>query len=480
MLEPTYPLYVANQAFTRNTDLEVLDKGNNEVAARVPLADKATFEHAIAEAVKAAPAMRRMPAYKRRDILSQIRAGLEGRAEELSAVLTIEAGKTKADAEGEVKRAIDTARLAEEEATRWGGELQPLDISERAEGYQGIWKRVPVGVCGFITPFNFPLNLVMHKVAPALAVGCPFILKPASKTPVSALILGEILAGAGLPEGAFSVLPARRVDAEPLITDPRIALLSFTGSPAVGWTLRGRAGRKKVLLELGGNAAAVVERDADIDHAVERLLTGAFYQSGQSCISVQRILIHASLYERLSAELVARTRKLKVGPPFAPDTFVGPLISEEAAARVAQWIDEAVTAGARVLVGGARKGALVWPTLLENVPADARLRREEAFGPVAILERFSSFDEALASVNDSEYGLQAGVFTRDLHRAFRAFDELEVGGVVIGDVPSVRVDSMPYGGVKKSGAGREGVRFAMEEMSEIRLMVLKGAGQHSD
>jgi acyl-CoA reductase-like NAD-dependent aldehyde dehydrogenase len=350
----------------------------------------------------------------------------------------------------------------------------PLDISARARGYTSLWKRVPIGPCSFISPFNFPLNLAAHKVAPALAVGCPFVLKPESRTPRGALIMGEVLAETDLPAGAFSVLPCRRDGADLFTTDERLKLLSFTGSPAVGWDLKARAGRKKVVLELGGNAACVVDADADLDDTVERLVFGAFYQSGQSCIGVQRIYGHAQIHDELRERLVAATRKLRKGDPKDEATFIGPMISEKEARRLHGWIQDALARGARLLCGGEREGAMLDATLLENVPADADVSREEAFGPVALLEPFDDWDEVLHRVNDSRFGLQAGVFTRDLFRAWKAWDELDVGGVVVGDVPSYRVDNMPYGGVKDSGLGREGVRFAMEDMSEIRLMVVRG------
>ena len=332
---------------------------------------------------------------------------------------------------------------------------------------------MPVGACGLITPWNFPLNLVAHKVAPAIAAGCPFVLKPASATPIGALVIGEVLAETDLPEGAFSILPCAVADAEPLVVDERLKLLSFTGSHDVGWKLKAAAGKKKVQLELGGNAACIVDEDADVEDAVARLVIGAFYQSGQSCIGVQRVLVHERIYDELSARFVAATEALQAGDPKQEATFVGPMISEADAARLLGWVEDAVGAGARLLCGGRREGALLRPTLLEGVPRELPLCAEEAFGPVAVLSPFSDFDEALREVNDSKYGLQAGVFTRDLYRAQRAWDTLEVGGVVIGDVPSWRVDHMPYGGVKDSGLGREGLRYSIEEMTELRLMVVR-------
>jgi acyl-CoA reductase-like NAD-dependent aldehyde dehydrogenase len=310
-------------------------------------------------------------------------------------------------------------------------------------------------------------------VAPAIAAGCPFILKPASLTPIGALIMGEVLAETNLPKGAFSILPCTRAGADLFTTDERLKLLSFTGSPDVGWQLKAKAGKKKVILELGGNAACIVDADANIDDAVQRLVFGAFYQSGQSCISVQRILIHASIYDEVKAKLVAATRQLVMGDPQAETTFIGPMISSTEAERLALWIDEAIEQGARLLCGGQRQGAMLAATLLENVSKESSLYRQEAFGPVAILSAFTDFDDALAEVNDSAFGLQAGIFTRDIYKAHKAWDSLEVGGVVIGDVPSWRVDHMPYGGVKDSGLGREGIRYAIEDMTEIRLLVVR-------
>jgi acyl-CoA reductase-like NAD-dependent aldehyde dehydrogenase len=400
------------------------------------------------------------------------------RRSELAEALCIEAGKPIRDSRGEVDRLIDTFRIAAEESTRVMGEVMPLDIAPRARNYRGMWKRVPLGVCSFITPFNFPLNLVAHKVAPALAVGCPFVLKPASATPIGALIVGEVLAETSLPPGAFSILPVRGENAARFVEDPRIKLISFTGSPSVGWGLKQRAGQKRVLLELGGNAAVIVDADTDLDDAVSRIVFGAFYQSGQSCISVQRVMVHRSIYDAFRDKLVAATRKLVAGNPRKEETFIGPMISEAEAARLDTWIRDAVSRGASILCGGRRNGAMLDATLLENVPKDADVCAKEAFGPVAVLSAFDDFDAALDEVNDSMYGLQAGVFTRDIYKAHRAWDRLEVGGVIVGDVPSWRVDNMPYGGVKESGQGREGVRFAMEEMTETRLFVLRTpAGQ---
>jgi len=473
VLKDRYPYYLANRPVSANADLPVSDKFTGEVVTRVALANDAAVDEGIAHAVRAVEPMKALASYERRDIITHCVARFIERKGELAEALCIEAGKPIRDSRGEVERLIDTFRVAAEESTRMVGEVLPLDISPRARGYRGMWKRVPIGVCSFITPFNFPLNLVAHKVAPALAAGCPFVLKPASATPVGALIIGEVLAETALPAGAFSILPVRGENAARFAEDPRIKLLSFTGSPSVGWGLKQRAGKKRVLLELGGNAAVIVDADTDLDDAVSRIVTGAFYQSGQSCISVQRVMVHKSIYDSFKTRLVAATAKLVAGNPRREETFIGPMISEEEAARLDTWIRAAVNRGAKILVGGRRQGAMLEATLLENVPKDADVCAKEAFGPIAVLSPFEDFDAALDQVNDSVYGLQAGVFTRDLYRAQRAWDRLEVGGVIIGDVPSWRVDHMPYGGVKDSGQGREGVRFAMEEMTEPRLLVLR-------
>ncbi|MBI5092975.1 MAG: aldehyde dehydrogenase family protein [Candidatus Hydrogenedentes bacterium] len=472
-MQNKYPYYLANRPAASNDNLAVTDKYSGEVVARVAVADAKAIDAGIAAAVRAAEPMRKLAAYERQAILNHCVKRFTERAEELALALCVEAGKPIRDSRGEVGRLIDTFRIAAEESVRMTGEVLPLDISPRARGYAGMWKRVPIGPCSFISPFNFPLNLAAHKIAPALAVGCPFVLKPASRTPIGALLIGEVLAETDLPEGAFSILPCSRDGADLFTTDERLKLLSFTGSPDVGWALKAKAGKKKVVLELGGNAACIVDADADLDHAVQRIVFGAFYQSGQSCISVQRILAHEDVYDTFWDKLVAATKALKMGDPKSEDTFIGPLIDESEAVRVEQWIHRAVAAGAGVLCGGTRKGVMMEATLLENVPEGEPVRDREVFGPVAVLSRFTSFDEALAEVNRSAYGLQAGIFTRDIYKVHKAWDELEVGGVIVGDVPSWRVDHMPYGGVKDSGLGREGIRFSMEDMTEIRLLVLR-------
>lgn len=475
-LAQSYPFYLANLPEQPNTALEVSDKFSGDIATRVALASEPDIDRAIAAGVDAARPMREMKAYERQAVLQHCVERLGERSEELARTLCIEAGKPIRDSRGEVSRLIDTFRIAAEESVRIYGEVMPMDISPRSADYRGMWKRVPIGVCSFIAPFNFPLNLVAHKIAPAIAAGCPFVLKPASLTPVSALILGEILAETDLPVGAFSILPCQRDGARLFSEDERLKLLSFTGSPEVGWALKARAGRKKVVLELGGNAACIVDEDIQgdlLDDAVERMVVGAFYQSGQSCIGVQRVLVHSSLYAEFKDRFVAATRALVAGDPSDEATFIGPMISEAEATRLESWIAEAVSEGASLLCGGGRDGAMLEATLIEGVDPALDLCAREAFGPVAVLQPFDDFAEALAEVNASVYGLQAGVFTRDLYKAHQAWDELEVGGVLIGDIPNWRVDHMPYGGVKESGLGREGIRWAIEDMTEVRLLAIR-------
>jgi acyl-CoA reductase-like NAD-dependent aldehyde dehydrogenase len=406
-------------------------------------------------------------------VLNHLAARCRERAEEFAQQLTIEAGKPIKYSRLEVTRLIDTVEIAADESVRLVGETLPIDISERAAGYRGMWKRVPLGPCALITPWNFPLNLVAHKIAPAIACGCPFVLKPASTTPIGALTLGEILAETDLPEGAFSILPLNTSDADAMVVDERIKKLSFTGSTKVGWALRDRARKKHVTLELGGNAACIVERDADLDDAVERNVFGGYYQSGQSCISVQRIFVHESVYSKFRDKFVPAVKALKLGDPRHEDTFIGPMISEDDAKRIERTIQDAVKRGAKLLTGGRRERNMIEPAVLENVPLDAEASCEEIFGPVTTLAPFSSFEQAIELVNSSRYGLQAGVFTNDIRRIQQAWDELEVGGVMINEVPSFRVDHMPYGGTKDSGMGREGIRWAIDSMTEVRLMVVR-------
>jgi len=473
MLKESYPYYLASEPHYANTDLDVTNKYTGEVATKVAMADADTIDKAIAAAEEAQPAMAAMAPFERQAVLEHCVKRFTERADELAQALCIEAGKPIKDAKGEVSRLIDTFKIAAEESVRINGEVVNLEISARAKGYQGMTKKVPIGPCSFISPFNFPLNLAAHKVAPAIAAGCTFVLKPASRTPIGALIIGEVLAETDLPKGAFSILPCSRDGADLFTTDERLKLLSFTGSPDVGWALKAKAGKKPVVLELGGNAACVVDEDADIEDAIDRVIVGAYYQSGQSCISVQRLLMHSKIYDEFKSRYVEKVKALVSGDPSNEDTFIGPMISEGEAERLHGWIEEAKEKGATILCGGTRDGAMLEATVMENVPKDCDASAEEAFGPLSILVPFDDYDEALEEVNNSRYGLQAGVFTRDIYKAHKAWDVLDVGGVVIGDVPSWRVDNMPYGGVKDSGLGREGIRWAINDMTEERLLVIR-------
>lgn len=472
-MKESYPYYLASEAVFANTDLDVTNKYTGEVATKVAMADADTIDKAIAAAEQAQPAMTAMAPYQRQAVLEHCVKRFKEREDELAHALCIEAGKPIKDAKGEVSRLIDTFKIAAEEAVRINGEVINLEISARAKGYQGMTKKVPIGPCSFISPFNFPLNLAAHKVAPAIAAGCTFVLKPASRTPIGALIIGEVLAETDLPKGAFSILPCSRDGADLFTTDERLKLLSFTGSPDVGWALKAKAGKKPVILELGGNAACIVDEDADIEDAIERAIIGAYYQSGQSCISVQRLLVHSKIYDEFKSRYVEKVKGLVSGDPSDENTFIGPMISEGEAKRLHGWIEDAKAQGAAVLCGGTREGAMLQATVMENVPSNCDASAEEAFGPLSILVPFDDYDDALNEVNNSRYGLQAGVFTRDIYKAHKAWDVLDVGGVVIGDVPSWRVDNMPYGGVKDSGLGREGIRYAIEDMTETRLMVIR-------
>lgn len=472
-LQQAYPYFLASKAVYANQDLKVTNKYTGEVATSVAMANASVIDQAIDAAEKSQEAMTAMRPYERQKVLNHCVTRFTERFEELAYALCIEAGKPIKDARGEVTRLIDTFRIASEESVRINGEVTNLEVTERAKGYTGMYKHVPIGPCSFISPFNFPLNLAAHKVAPAIAAGCTFVLKPASRTPLGAIIMGEVLAETDLPEGAFSILPCSRDGADLFTTDDRFKLLSFTGSPDVGWDLKARAGKKPVILELGGNAACIVDADADLDDAIERIVFGAYYQSGQSCISVQRILVHDSIYADFKQRYVDKVANLVHGDPLDEITFIGPMIAESEAKRLEDWVNEAVASGANLLCGGKRDGAMLEATILENAPHESKVNAEEAFGPVSIISSFSDFDAALASVNDSQFGLQAGVFTRDIYKAHKAWDVLDVGGVVIGDVPSWRVDNMPYGGVKESGLGREGIRYAIADMTEIRLLVVR-------
>ncbi len=442
------------------------------VAGRVYQGRREHAEAAIAAAVKAFGTTRRLPAFERQRVLRQVALSLAERKEEFARTMAEEAGKPIKAARTEVDRAIFTFTVAAEESTRIHGEYLSLDWQEFTAGRWAIVRRFPVGPVGGITPFNFPLNLVAHKVAPAIAAGCPLVLKPAPQTPLTALMLAESVQQAGWPDGALNVLPLSNDDAGVLVSDERIKLISFTGSAAVGWDIKRRAGKKKVLLELGGNAGVIVHGDADLEYAAARCVAGSFTYAGQSCISVQRILVERPALGKFTDLLLAGAAKLKGGDPLDESADLGPMIRESDAIRATLWVEEAVRGGARLLCGGGRKGSVMEATVLTGTRPEMKVNCLEIFAPVVTVEGYDGFDDALRMVNHSAYGLQAGIFTRDVKRLFTAFEELEVGGLIAGDVPTFRIDHMPYGGVKDSGLGREGLRYAIEEMTEPRLLVM--------
>jgi acyl-CoA reductase-like NAD-dependent aldehyde dehydrogenase len=434
------------------------------------------YEAAVTAAVAAFEQTRRLPAYERGAILRSISAGIKARREELGRLMALEAGKPIRDALVEVDRATLTFRLGAEEAERMVGEVIPLDLMASSRGRLGITRRFPIGPVAAISPFNFPLNLAAHKLSPAIAAGCSIVLKPPSKDPLTMLTVGEIIADAGLPEGAVSILPMSRELGDRMVADERFKLLTFTGSPSVGWRMKERAGKKRVVLELGGNAGVIVDRSADLDWAVKRCLVGAFTYAGQVCISVQRMVIHEDIWDEFMARFVAGAGQLKLGDPLDPQTDLGPMVDATAAGRTQRWVDEAVALGGKLLLGGHADGTFFPPTILTDTPVTAAVCSNEAFAPLVVAFPFRDFADAIRQVNDSSFGLQTGVFTNDLANSWTAFNELEVGGVIVNDVPTYRIDHMPYGGVKDSGLGREGLRWAIEDMTEIRIMVIAPAG----
>jgi acyl-CoA reductase-like NAD-dependent aldehyde dehydrogenase len=467
------PFYLAGSWERSNQPLPVTCPFDNSEVGATWLAGDAELERATAAAVAAAATMRALPAYERAAILMRAHAELVARREEIGRTIAGEVGKALRDALAEADRGAQTFQAAAEEARRIGGEVIPMDLAPHGVGRVAFTRRYPIGPVAGISPFNFPFNLTAHKIAPAVAAGDPIVLKPARKTPLSALILAEALDRAGLPKGALSVLPMTREVGDRLVTDDRFKLLTFTGSSAVGWAMKARAGKKRVVLELGGNAGVIVDETADIAHAVKRIVVGGFSLAGQSCISVQRVFVHDAVFDRFAADLVARLEALKIGNPLDPATDIGPMIEESEAVRIEAWVKEAVREGATVLTGGRRMGpALYAPTVLVGVSETAKVCAQEVFAPVVGLYRFTDFDEALAALNRSSYGLQAGVFTRDLLRTLTAMDVIEVGGVMVNDVSAWRIDHMPYGGVKDSGLGREGPRYAIEEMTEQKIIVI--------
>jgi len=468
----TQGFYLQGKWVEEGTPIEIRAPYDGTPIAQVFQATREHVEKAIQAAVRAFGSTRRLPAFERQRVLRSIAQHIISRKEEFSRTLAQEAGKPLKAARTEVERAIFTFNVAAEETTRIPGEYLSLDWQQFTSGRWGIVRRFPLGPIAGITPFNFPLNLVAHKVAPAIASGCPIILKPAPQTPLSSLLLAEAVEQAGLPDGAFNVLPLSNEDAGLLVTDDRIKLITFTGSAAVGWDVKRRAGKKKVVLELGGNAGVIVHGDTDIPWAAERCVTGGFSYAGQTCISVQRILVERPAFTKFRDLLLTGVSKLNIGDPMDDTTDLGPLIRESDAIRATEWVREAVQDGATLLCGGKRHGSVVEPTVLTGTRPDMKVNCQEIFAPVVTLEPYDDFSLALRRINESPYGLQAGLFTRDASRICQAYEELEVGGLIAGDVPSFRIDHMPYGGVKDSGLGREGLRYAIEEMTEPKLLVM--------
>ena len=468
-----HPIFLAGRWVESDDVLEVSNPAHPDAPAGATFhATEAQYEEAVEAAVAAFEVTRTLPAYERGAILRNISAGIKARREELGKLLATEAGKPIRDALVEVDRATLTFRLGAEEAERMVGETIPLDLMPSSKGRVGITRRFPIGPIAGISPFNFPLNLAAHKVAPAIASGNPIVLKPPSKDPLTMLTVAEIIEEAGVPTGGVSVLPMSRELGDRMVSDERFKLLTFTGSPSVGWRMKERAGKKRVVLELGGNAGVIVDKSADLDWAVKRILVGGFSYAGQVCISVQRMFVHEDVWETFMARFADGARTIKVGDPLDPQTEMGPMVDGAAAARTQRWVEEAVAMGGKVLLGGTADGSFFPPTILTDVPTSAQVCSNEAFAPLVVAFPFRDFGDAVRQVNDSMFGLQTGVFTNDLTNAWQAFGELEVGGVIVNDVPTYRIDHMPYGGVKDSGLGREGLRWAVEDMTEIRIMVL--------
>ena len=443
-----------------------------ELVGEVFQASSKDIGDAIHAATAAFQTTRNLPAYRRADILRTIADAIGERRDSFAECMTAETGKPISFSRAEVDRAVFTFTIASEEAKRIDGSVLPLDLAGHSENRLGIVRRFALGPIGAITPFNFPLNLVSHKVAPAIASGNTIVLKPSSNAPLTALLLAEVIHNTALPKGAFSVAPCDSNEIDQLITSEAIKLISFTGSPAVGWGIKNKAGKKRVVLELGGNAGVIVDKDGDSEYALQRIVQGSYGNAGQSCIAVQRIFVHEAVFEGFLSRFLAATKNVVVGDPTNEATVVGPMITEEAARKAEQWVKEAVTAGARLLCGGKRNGAVLEPTILTDVKRHMKVSCEEVFAPVVTIEPFTSFEHAVKAVNDSAYGLQAGVFSNSFNNVMFAYRELEVGGVIINDFPTYRIDHMPYGGVKNSGFGREGIRYAIEEMTEMKLMVM--------
>ncbi len=467
-----YKMYLAGKWVSSKNKIRVESPYDDQLVGTVAAASKDDYTAAIDAAEKAFEETRTLPCYARERACRQIAEGLRKNKEKFARMISMEVGKAIRDARGEVERSISTFNISGEEAKRVGGEMVDLDWSEGSEKRMALIRRFPMGVVAGISPFNFPLNLVAHKIGPAIASGCPIVLKPASKTPIVALMLAELIDKTNLPKGAVSILPGPSKESEPLIKDDRIKVITFTGSAQVGWWINANAGGKRVILELGGNAGVAIADDADIDFAVQRMIYGAFGQAGQSCISVQRIYVHDKIYDQFVRKFRAAIKKIRMGNPLKGNTDLGPMVDTESAERTEQWIQEAVDGGARVLAGGRRKGRTLTPTLIANAKKSMNVCSQEAFAPLAVIFKYRDFKKMVAEINDTEYGLQAGVFTQRVKDIFYAFKYIECGGVVINDIPTYRADHMPYGGSKKSGTGREGPRYGIEDMTEIKTLVL--------
>jgi len=470
-MNKTYEILIGNELTKGTSAIPVVNPFTGEPFAEVCLADSIEIDKAINLAEEAFKKTRVLPSYQRSRICAEVASGIQDRSDEFSKIIAQESGKPLIYARAEVARSVSTFEIASQEALRLDGEMLTLDITESAHGKAGLTRRFPIGPIAGISPFNFPLNLVAHKVAPALACGNPIIIKPASSTPLTALLLGEIVQNTQAIEGSLSVLPCTSKNATPLVEDPRLKMVTFTGSPNVGWDIKKRAGRKKVVLELGGNAGVIVEPDAEIDLAAKKIAFGAFVYSGQVCISIQRVYIHASKYDDFLESLISETQAFRPGDPLDEKVTMGPMIDLENAERIESWVNEAVAEGAKIQTGGKRDKSYYPPTILTNVNPNLPVACSEAFGPILIVNSYTNFNDAIKAVNNTDFGLQAGVFTNNMNKALGAFNQLDVGGVVINDIPTFRVDNMPYGGVKDSGFGREGIKYSLREMTEIKLLV---------
>jgi len=465
-----YKMYLGGKWVDRKSKIRVESPYDDSLVATVAAASKEDYTIAISQAEKAFNITRELPSYKREQTCLQIAAGLEKNLDKFARAMSMELGKSLKDSRGEVGRAVGVFRVAAEESKRIGGEIIDLDWNPGAEERMGLIRRFPMGVIAGISPFNFPLNLVAHKIGPAIASGNTIVLKPATKTPLSALLLAELIDKTDHPKGAVSILPGSSKDSSPLLEDERVKLITFTGSSEVGWWIKSHSGKKQVVLELGGNAGVAVADDGDLEYATDRLLYGAFASAGQSCISVQRIFVHEDVYDKFLTMFKRKVKKLKVGDPLDPETDIGTMVDEKSVQATMETIKDAVAGGAKILTGGKAKGRIFQPTVLTDVQTSMDVCTKEAFAPLAVVSMYKSFAKVVDEINNSEYGLQAGIFTNRMKDIFYAFKNIECGGVVINDIPTYRADHQPYGGMKNSGLGREGIRYSIEDMTEIKIL----------